>query len=182
MAEAPDAVIVATGTEDTKPAIAGANGGHVFTARQVLSGANLGRRVVIGDWDGKHMGMSVAEFLATRGHAVELVTGAFFVGMDADLLTWRPAMQRLQNLGRGADAAGRPFARRAWCRGDSPPSRTERMIAADSVVLCHRGRADRRLYHALKGRVATLHAIGDCWAPRQIEQAILEGAKVARAV
>ncbi len=182
VAEAPDAVIVATGTEDAKPAIAGANGGHVFTARQVLGGANLGRRVVIGDWDAKHMGMSVAEFLASRGHAVELVSSAFFIGMDADLLTWRPAMERLQNLGvvltpleefvRIEDGA--VMTRRI--------NRAEREIAADSVVLCHRGRADRRLYQALKGRVATLHAIGDCWAPRQIEQAIYEGAKVARAL
>ena len=63
----------------------------MFTARQVLDGANLGRRVVIGDWDGRHMGTSIAELLATRGHAVELVTGTFFMGMDVDLLTWRPA-------------------------------------------------------------------------------------------
>jgi hypothetical protein len=55
-----------------------------------------------------------------------------------------------------------------------------REIPADSVVLCHRGRADRRLYRDLKGHIATLHAIGDCWAPRQLEQAIYEGAKVAR--
>jgi len=55
-----------------------------------------------------------------------------------------------------------------------------REIEVDSVVLCHRGRADRRMYHELQGHVADLHAIGDCWAPRQLEQAIYEGAKIAR--
>jgi dimethylglycine catabolism A len=100
--------------------------------------------------------------------------------MDADLLTWRPAMERLQNLGvmltpmeefvRIDDGA--VVTRRI--------NHTLREIEADSVVLCHRGRADRRIYHDLKGHVATLHAIGDCWAPRQLEQAIYEGAKVAR--
>lgn len=181
-ADAPDAVIVATGTEDSKPPVPGADGGHVFTARQVLAGANLGRRVVIGDWDGKHMGMSVAEFLATRGHAVELVSGAFFIGMDADLLTWRPAIARLLDLGVVLTPL-EEFVR--IDDGSVTTSRingTQRQIAADSVVLCHRGRADRRLYQQLKGHIATLHAIGDCWAPRQLEQAIHEGAKVARAL
>jgi len=58
----------------------------------------------------------------------------------------------------------------------------ERRLEADSVVLCSRGTADRGLYRELKGRVKELHAIGDCWAPRQLEQAILEGHKVARAL
>ncbi|MEJ0017801.1 MAG: FAD-dependent oxidoreductase [Acetobacteraceae bacterium] len=180
LADEPDAVIVATGTRDARPAVDGADRPHVFTARQVLSGANLGRRVVVGDWDGKHMGISVAEYLAARGHAVELVSAAFYIGMDADLLTWRPAIERLQNLGvvltpleeflRIDD--GVVVTRRI--------NHTSREIATDSVVLCHRGHADRHLYTELKGHVATLHAIGDCWAPRQLEQAIYEGAKVAR--
>ena len=50
----------------------------------------------------------------------------------------------------------------------------------DTVVLCSRGAADRGLYRALRGQVPALHAIGDCWAPRQIEQAIFEGGRVAR--
>ena len=65
---------------------------HVLTARQVLAGANLGKRMVIGDWDGRHMGTSIAELLAERGHDVTIISSAFFVGMDIDLLTWRPVV------------------------------------------------------------------------------------------
>ena len=55
-----------------------------------------------------------------------------------------------------------------------------REIEADSIVLCSKGRAERNIYRALKGQVGELHAIGDCWAPRQLEQAIFEGSRVAR--
>jgi hypothetical protein len=58
----------------------------------------------------------------------------------------------------------------------------DRLIEADSVVLCSRGAAERPLYRQLEGKVSALHAIGDCWAPRQLEQAIYEGARVGRAI
>src|SRR6185437_3972366 len=84
LADSPDAVVLATGSADRRQDVAGADRPHVFTAREVLAGANLGRRVVIGDWDGRHMGTSMAELLATRGHEVTLVSSAFFIGMDID--------------------------------------------------------------------------------------------------
>ena len=182
LARAPDVVIVATGAADSKPDIPGANLPGVFTARQVLAGANLGRRVVIGDWDGKLIAMSVAELLAGKGHAVELVAAGLYVGMDTDLITWRAAYERLLRAGVVLHALqevaeirpGEAVIRLA--HGDT------RTAATDSIVLATRGSADRDLYRALKGRVTALHAIGDCWAPRQIEQAIYEGAKIARAL
>ena len=57
-----------------------------------------------------------------------------------------------------------------------------REIPTDSVVLCSKGRSERGLYRALKGRVKALWAIGDCWSPRQLEQAIYEGSNVARSI
>ena len=179
-AQAPDAVIIATGAADAMPPVPGAHLPHVHTARQVLAGATLGRRVAVCDWDGKHMGMSVAETIAAAGHAVELITPAFYVGMDADLMTWRPAYERLLGLGVRItplhDIAGIEQGGVTIARADG----ATHTIAADSVVLCTRGAAERSLYRALRGEIANLHAIGDCWAPRQIEQAIAEGATVAR--
>lgn len=179
---APDVVLIATGASDARPDLPGADLCHVFTGREVLAGANLGKRVVLCDWDGRHMGMSVAEALASRGHAVEIVTGAFYVGMDADLLTWRPAYDRLLSLG----VAMSPMHEVVEINdGGVIVQRTNgdrRMVSADSVVLCSKGRADLGVYHALRGKVPELHAIGDCWAPRQLEQAIFEGARIARGI
>ncbi len=181
MATEPDAVFVATGSADVGPEIVGRERANVHTGRQVLAGeARLGRRVVVGDWDGRHQGTSVAEHLAELGHEVDLVSTAFFIGQDVDLLTWRPLYERLLKLGVrmhplhevvGIDDAG------VQVKGLDHVVRT---LAADDLVLCSRGVAERSLYHELEGRVPTLRAIGDCWAPRQLEQAIYEGAKNAR--
>jgi dimethylglycine catabolism A len=180
LALSPDVVIVATGAEDAKPDVPGADLPGVFTARQVLAGAELGKRIVIGDWDGRHMGLSVAEALAQRGHTVEIVSSAFFVGMDVDLLTWRPTYDRLLKHGVTMSALEEITEIH---QGGVTATRTDgdtREIEADSIVLCSKGRAERSIYRTLKGQVGELHAIGDCWAPRQLEQAIFEGSRVAR--
>jgi len=182
LALAPEVVIVATGAADTRPEVLGAALPGVFTAREVLAGANLGRRVVIGDWDGRHMAMSVAEALAERGHDIEIVTSAFYVGQDVDLLTWHPAYARLQRHGVRMTALEDVVEIRPGAVVTRRVDHGTRTIEADSVVLCSKGRAERGLYRALKGRVGELHAIGDCWAPRQIEQAVFEGARAGRSI
>jgi hypothetical protein len=57
-----------------------------------------------------------------------------------------------------------------------------RIEGVDSVVLATGSRSTDALYRALKGRVSTLHAAGDCVAPRGVHQAILDGTRVARAI
>jgi 2,4-dienoyl-CoA reductase-like NADH-dependent reductase (Old Yellow Enzyme family)/thioredoxin reductase len=182
LALAPDVVIVATGAADVRPDVPGADLPGVFTAREVLAGANLGKRVVIGDWDGRHMAMSVAEALAQRGHDVEIVTAAFYVGNDADLLTWRPAFERLQKLGVRMTPMEEIVELRPGTLVSQRMDHTSRTVEADSIVLCSKGRSENNLYRALKGRVAELFAVGDCWSPRQIEQAIYEGSRAARGI
>jgi NADPH-dependent 2,4-dienoyl-CoA reductase/sulfur reductase-like enzyme len=44
LARTPEAVVLATGSADAVPDVPGADRAHVFTARQVLAGGNLGRR------------------------------------------------------------------------------------------------------------------------------------------
>lgn len=182
LAREPDAVVLATGAADTMPDVPGAALPHVVTARQVLAGANLGKRVVIGDWDGRHMGTSVAELLAERGHEVTVVTSAFYVGMDIDLLTWRPLYERLMNLGVRMQPMEELSAIGETGVTVARLNHTSYDVPADSVVLCSRGRADRSLYRHLLDRVPVLKTIGDAWAPRQLEQAIFEGARAGREI
>jgi NADPH-dependent 2,4-dienoyl-CoA reductase/sulfur reductase-like enzyme len=182
VAASPDVVIVATGSTDMRPEIPGSDLPGVFSAREFLAGANVGDRVVVGDWDGRHMGMSVAEALATRGHQVEIVSSAFFIGMDADLLTWRPAFDRLLSLGVKMSPLEEIVAIQDGGVTIRRSNGDRRELEADSIVLCTKGRAERSLHRALKDKVKELHAIGDCWAPRQLEQAIFEGSSVARKI
>jgi 2,4-dienoyl-CoA reductase-like NADH-dependent reductase (Old Yellow Enzyme family) len=181
LAAKPDVVIVATGSSDQRPPIPGADLPNVASGREVLAGdVGVGKRVVIGDWDGRYQGTSIAEKLALAGHEVHLVSSAFFIGQDVDLLTWRPLYERLLDLGVRMYPLEEVVEATAEGARVKTMNHKVRLIAADTVVLCSRGIAERGLYHDLKGRVPALHAIGDSWAPRQIEQAIYEGAKVAR--
>jgi hypothetical protein len=52
----------------------------------------------------------------------------------------------------------------------------------DTVVLAAGGQADDALYHALQGEVPEVHAIGDCYQPRDIELAVVDGHRVARRI
>ena len=58
----------------------------------------------------------------------------------------------------------------------------ERALPADVVVLGTYERPSQELYQALKGRVSRLFRVGDCVAPRRLEQAILEGRQVGEQV
>jgi len=42
--------------------------------------------------------------------------------------------------------------------------------------------ANDTLYHQLQGKVKQLYRVGDCVAPRRVENAILEGERVGRAL
>jgi 2,4-dienoyl-CoA reductase-like NADH-dependent reductase (Old Yellow Enzyme family)/thioredoxin reductase len=178
----PDAVIVATGSWDARQDVPGHDLPHVLSGREVMAGASVGKRVVLGDWDGRWAGMSVAEYLADLGRQVTLVTPAPFPGVDGDLMTWRMAYERL--LRKDVEMlALRELVRideRGAVSAALDGSETEHL--ADTVVLVNKGAADRGVWHALRGRVDELHAVGDCWAPRQLEQAIFEGAKAARSL
>lgn len=182
LAAAPDAVIVATGSIDSRPRLPGADLPHVVTARELLAGASVGKRVVVCDWEGRNMGMSVAEHLAIRGHEVEIVSSTFRIGEDAELMTWRPAYERLQNLKVKLTAMTETIRIREGAVVVRALNDAISEIECDNVVLCTRGAAADSLSVALKGKVARMWTIGDAYAPRQLEQAIYEGAKVAREI
>ncbi len=57
-----------------------------------------------------------------------------------------------------------------------------RIPQVDILVTWLGSRAQDGLWHALKGHLQELHAVGDCLAPRSVEAAMMEGAKVARAL
>ena len=58
----------------------------------------------------------------------------------------------------------------------------ERAIPADVVMLGTYDGPSQELYKALKGHVPRLFRVGDCVAPRHIEQAISEGRQAGEQV
>jgi len=185
LAESPEVVIIATGSFPYRPDLPGLDGKHVVTDRDVLlARAEVGERVVVVDDVHTQQGLSTAEYLLDRGRRVEVISRLFYAGQDVGVTSIAPLYSRLFAKG----VALTPHTDLVAVEGSAVVvanvyTRMERRIeGVDTVVLSMGSRSTDTLYRALKGKVPTLHAIGDCVAPRGIHQAILEGTRVARAV
>ncbi|MGH3321224.1 MAG: mycofactocin system FadH/OYE family oxidoreductase 2 [Streptosporangiaceae bacterium] len=184
-AAAPDAVVTATGAHlarppwlpdpvpDDAPRVAG--------VRDVLEGAAVpsGRVIVIDDV-GFHQATSVAELLADRGCAVEVVTAAMVVGQDLgvtlDMEHWcvRAAAKGIRQstdlVAMGLDSDGLTLLHH-------PTGRTERR-EVDWVVLALPQLPEDELYRALRDDGMEVRRVGDCLAPRRAHAAVLDGQRV----
>lgn len=177
-------VIVATGahTGTGLLPLQGHDLSHVTDVRRVLAGEAIeGHNVVLIDEMSSHGVLSVVEMLATAGKHVDVVTEDFYVGRDLvatnDIVQW---MQRTI----GQDVTHIPHTTVVRIEPEQVVVadrfiENERAITTDAVVLGTYERPSQDLYYALKGKVPRLFRIGDCVAPRRIEQAIQEGRHIS---
>jgi mycofactocin system FadH/OYE family oxidoreductase 2 len=183
LAEAPDAVVVATGSHAHVPALPGLDGKHVVTDRDVLlDRVEVGERVVVVDDVHTQQGLSTVDFLLERGRRVEVVSRLFYPGQDIGITSIIPLYTRLFAQG----VIFTPHTDLVAVEGSTVvvanvyTGEERRIEGVDTVVLSMGARSTDALYRALRGRVPDLHAVGDCVAPRGVHHAILEGTRVAR--
>jgi NADPH-dependent 2,4-dienoyl-CoA reductase/sulfur reductase-like enzyme len=181
----PDAVVVATGSEPGIPPIPGADKDSVVTVWEVLNREReIGEKVlVIAGGEGHQPPVSIAEFLADQGKKVEVVSTLSVVGADIETNTFKFLYRRL--LPKGVVLT--PFTGVKEIRGGEVTlynvySKAERIVSVDTVVVATGSVPVNPLYPALKGKVKELHAVGDCIAPRKINNAIYEGYKLGRSI
>ena len=181
--EAPEVVIVATGSMPAIPNIPGIENDNVITCVDLLLGKKqAGQKVaVIG---GGLIGCETALWLAKQGKEVtivemlgELMAGSLPVPqMNRMMLLDLLALDKV-NLITGARV--REISEKGVIAvKDSNPV----LIKADTVVLASGLKSDDGLYQALRGKVAELYATGDCQQPRNIMGAIWDGYEVGRAI
>jgi 2,4-dienoyl-CoA reductase (NADPH2) len=190
-AEAPDAVILATGARPLRPWWAG-DEARVVDVRDVLEGrAHPEGRVVVVDELGFHQATSTAELLADRGCSVEIVTNGMVVAQDLgitlDMETWNVKAQDkgigqsvdLVPMGVGPDP-GDPGV--LELRLQHHPTGTDQVRVCDWVVCAVHQQPEDDLWRALDGAPFGVHRIGDCLAPRRAHAAVIEGNRVAVAL
>jgi len=183
--EAPDAVVIATGSRPLWPDVPIADESPVVEARAVLAGmvpVSAGQRVAVVAGEHHMQALNTAEYLAEQGCQVEVLTPALYAGAQLDLGVLELAYHRLLTKG----VVITPLTTVKEVRG--PTLTTEHVVTkeegrrdgVDLVVMAYGGQADDTLSQTVKSRVAEVHVIGDALAPRRLMDAILDGARLGR--
>jgi 2,4-dienoyl-CoA reductase-like NADH-dependent reductase (Old Yellow Enzyme family)/thioredoxin reductase len=180
--EAPDVAVIATGARALRPDLPGI-AEYGVSAWDVLDGREVpGRRVLVIDEQYGHQAPSVAEYLLDRGKEVHVVTSERSIGSFLGATTGPPVFQRLFTKGVKLHChlrvarleAGRAVAYNVWS------DREEVLGPYDAFVYAYGGESVCGLEKELEGKVPRVELIGDCFAPRSLQHAILEGHKLAR--
>ena len=185
LTEAPDAIIIATGSSAFFPDVIGTEQSHVLSARDVLAGnADIGNRVVVVDTIGRTEAVFTAEYLADMGRQVEIITGLAYVAPEMSPPAWNKSIEDL--LSKKVTLT--PFTGVWEITGDSLEVynvvswEPRTMENVDTVVFASGGRAETSLYQALMGRHPSVQEIGDGFQPRDIELAVVDGHRAARSI
>ena len=185
LAEAPDAIVVATGSTAFLPEVIGTDQRHVVSARDVLAGdAEIGERVLVVDTVGRDEAATTADFLADQGRQVEIVTGLAYVAPEMSPPVWHNLTEQLMSknvkltpftgVWEVTEDAVEVYNVVTW-----EPRTIE---GIDTVVFGAGGQVESTLHESLQGRHPAVYAIGDCFQPRDIEVAVVDGHRVARTI
>jgi 2,4-dienoyl-CoA reductase (NADPH2) len=174
----PDRVVVATGAEAARPWWVAGDVTNACDVRDVLTGAaRPDGAIVLIDEIGFHHATSVAELLADRGCAVEVVTPGMVVGQDLgitlDMEQWwirataKGIVQSTDLVPMGFDGATLTLLHH--------PTGLNRERTPDWVVLAVPAAPADALYHDLRSAGIAAERVGDCVAPRRAHAAVVEG-------
>ncbi len=192
--EAPDVVIVATGGVPYRPPLELVNEPPVFDAWEVIRGAEVpAGRVVVVDWRCDWIGPGVALMLAGSGHAVTLASNGYTAGFRIQQYVRDATISALNRAHVELLPLTRPFGYDGQAVFLQHTLTEEAVIIEDAValVLAAGHVSDATLYDELMarddlrsaaGRPIEVHGIGDCQAPRTVEEAVFDGLKVASAI
>jgi 2,4-dienoyl-CoA reductase-like NADH-dependent reductase (Old Yellow Enzyme family) len=197
LGERPDVVVLATGARPLKPNLPGidqassaweilrgaAANSQSELATQLAAGTALSvRSVLVIDEEYGFQAPSVAEYLLDRGLRVEIVTSERTIGSFLGATTGPPLFRRLFSKGIRLHSNLRvvrlepshALAKNVWSDREEP------LGPYDAFVYAYGGQAVCDLEPELSEKVSRVELIGDCFAPRSLQHAILEGHKLAR--
>ena len=145
----------------------------------------IGNNVVVIDRNGHIKAPGVCEYALSLGARVHYVTPASAMGVDLDGMTLQHLNLRLfgnelfsydvysdlEEIGEHSVVIGNVFG-----------SRKKEIDGIDTLILVNQPMSENVLYKELKANRKNVFALGDCNAPRLIEQAIYESEKLGREI
>ena len=180
-----DRVVIAAGARPARPWWAPGDAEWIVDVRDVLEGtARPEGSVVVLDEIGFHHATSVAELLADRGCAVEVITPGMVVGQDLgltlDMENWwiragsKGIVQTTELVPMGIDGHTISFQHHPTGAG------VERTV--DWMVLAVPADPCEELYLELSAAGVAVERVGDCVAPRRAHAAVIDGERVGAAI
>ncbi len=145
---------------------------------------DCGDKVLIIDDNGDYLPIGLARLLASSGREVTILTSDAMLGRKLEAtLDWPWVMPRAAEAGikflssSSIDSIGvGEVVLRSSLGG------TSSRMAVDTVVLSMMRESDDILYHQFKARGMKVRRLGDCVAPREVDDAVLEGFREAHAI
>jgi len=146
--------------------------------------SSCGRRVLIVDDHGTHLALGLAELLSSDGREVEFVTAHPQAGIQTGVTSTvdHPTVYpRLVAAGVcfSTEATVARVDQRAVALAHIYGGWTRTAEDVDAIILCQLRTPHTELYEELLGRRVAVEIIGDAYAPREVDDAILEGARSA---
>lgn len=181
----PDTVILATGATPYQSSFPGSDQANVVDAWQVLKGERtIGGSVVIADWRCDWIGMGIAEMLVRNGSHVRLAVNGMTAGQTIPQYVrdkWLGDLHRL-----GVEII--PYTRLIGV--DETDVYLQHTTSGEPITIEHIDTLVTALGHqscndlsiSLSGWPGSIHQIGDCLAPRTVEEAILDGLRIGVAI
>ncbi len=179
---APDIVIMATGALPRKADVEFDESIQIIYANDVITNnAKTGQSVVVADWRCDWIGLGVAEKLSRDGCHVRLATNGIVAGENIQSIVRDAWISELHKLGveivpyarlYGADENTVYFQHIA----SHEPIVLENV---NTLVIAHGYIRNSKLTDALDEYTGHIEHIGDCVQPRSVEEAVLEGLKIA---
>ena len=184
-AEGPDVIVLATGAIPKEPEYIDTSDERVVSSWDILEGQvePVAQKVVV--IGGSMLGCEVAEYMADQGNLISVIKmrpGAE-MAEDCEPTNRRGLLDSLNecrvNFLSGFNVEGLGADGIKLVQRDSGEKRT---LEADTVVLALGAKPERNLIDHLKKAEIEFHPIGDCRQPKNIRQAIYEGALIGRQI
>lgn len=180
-AEAPDVVVIATGSKPLLPKVAGIDLPFVHVVPEIFNGTRpkLHKVVVIGGGD---TGCEVALELSHQGYQVTIVEQQPRIGMHLEAITKKMIFQRLKEKDAVMLANTRLIRIAPEGVYVQDEAGKQRIIEADSVIIAMGNKRVDALSDQAEKLGFETYRIGDCREVRSAKDAIAESALLARRI
>lgn len=172
----PDVIVLATGASPTSLPINGATRKNVVMGNDILTGkAKTGKKVIV--IGGGRVGVEVADFLSTKFVDVTIVEMQKKIGYDLGLSFKDAVIGRLKegHVILLTETRATEIKRHHLIVNRQGSTET---LEADTIVMAVGSKPNNGLEKQMPGKIP-VYSIGDCVKPRNIIEAVAEGAKVA---